>query len=144
MELLVLFLCCCCFCCCFKIFYFQVTSTQNVGPELTTPRSRLAHSTDRASQVHYGSGFFVFVSVFLFCFNIHFSISHISMAGILHYVLGSLLVLTFQFVNALFICMHFIYQSITGGDFFIWKCCKPWKITEDNITNTHGPITQKQ
>ena len=35
----------------FKRFYLQVISTSNVGLEFTTPRSRVAYSTDWASQV---------------------------------------------------------------------------------------------
>lgn len=50
----------------FKIFCFQVISTQNVRPDLTTLRSRLAHSTELAKcPLVLGFGFgFVFNSLF--------------------------------------------------------------------------------
>lgn len=43
----------------FRRFYFWVTSTPNIGHELTTPRSRLACSTDRANQVPLSFFFFI-------------------------------------------------------------------------------------
>lgn len=50
---------------------------------------------------------------------INFFISHLSVLGLFHYVLGGLFALIFQFVNTLFNCMHFIHQSIYYVFFFI-------------------------